>query len=101
MIPRRLAAVAALGLGLIVFWDGARHSPLFSPAERDRRVWLSGQVRGDGRDMAEEGRLAEVYWTRYPDVAADPHYGRTSRLGVSGAREHYNQHGRKEGRIWG
>jgi len=42
--------------------------------------------------------LEEAYWNRYPDVAADPYFGRGSKLG---AAEHYRRHGKAEGRIWG
>lgn len=96
MIARRLAAFAAILAGLAVYWDGASNQ-----AERERRIWLVDQMRGVLREPGQEARLAEAYWNRYPDVAANAIFGRNSRLGIGGAREHYNLHGRKEGRVWG
>jgi hypothetical protein len=43
---------------------------------------------------------AETYWAHYPDVANDPYFGRNGPLGIFGAREHYDRHGRREGRVW-
>ncbi len=50
---------------------------------------------------SEEPAFARAYWTRYPDVGADPYYGANGELGRRGARQHYNRHGRFEGRRWG
>lgn len=97
---RRLLAVAALIAGLLVYWDGARRSPLLDSGEQERRSWLIAQTRGDVRDPLEEARLAEAYWSRYPDVAANARFGRHGKLGSAGAREHFRLHGRKEGRVW-
>ena len=54
-----------------------------------------------GTDLQQEAALADAYWRRYGDVAADSVVGRDGALGVFGAREHYNRHGRRENRIWG
>lgn len=43
---------------------------------------------------------AEAYWRIYPDVAQDAFFGRAGRMGYGGAREHYQRHGRFEGRQW-
>lgn len=51
-------------------------------------------------ELAKEEALAEAYWRRYPDVAADDFFGRDGNLGVHGPRVHYERHGRAEGREW-
>lgn len=101
MTRRTLAAWIAFAIGLAVFADGLWRSPLVNPAERDRRAWLAELAQADRIDAAEEARLAELYWSRYPDIASNSQYGRTGRLGVRGAREHFRIHGEKEGRAWG
>jgi hypothetical protein len=58
-------------------------------------------IKDGGRDDAAERRLAERYWQRYPDIAANGHFGRQGSFGIHGAREHYQRHGRHEGRLWG
>ena len=50
---------------------------------------------------AEEIEMANAYWQRYPDVGQDSYFGRNGVMGIRGARAHYQQHGRHEGRIWG
>jgi hypothetical protein len=52
-------------------------------------------------DPAQEERLARAYWARNPDVAGDSYFGEQGRLGVFGARTHYERHGQREGRAWG
>ncbi|PIE58129.1 MAG: hypothetical protein CSA33_04240 [Desulfobulbus propionicus] len=53
------------------------------------------------KDTAREAKLAEAYWSRYPDVAQSPVWGKKSALGVAGPRDHYLLFGQDEGRIWG
>lgn len=52
-------------------------------------------------DIAQEKKLAQAYWDRYPDVAASAVWGRRSSMGVLGPRDHYRLFGRMEGRHWG
>ena len=40
------------------------------------------------------------YWSRYPDVANDSHYGKYGELGFRGAHEHYSVYGTLEKREW-
>ena len=65
-----------------------------------RQRMLEEVARGKSTDLLAERMLAEAYWSRYPDVAADAVFGRTGKMGIYGAREHYQRHGRHEGRIW-
>lgn len=48
----------------------------------------------------DEKMLAEAYWRRYPDVAADPEFGMSGTLGYAGAFEHYRRYGQQEERVW-
>lgn len=59
------------------------------------------ELKRDYPDEARERMLAEIYWSKYPDVAADAYFGKNGRLGVYGPREHYRRH-RTEGagRVW-
>jgi hypothetical protein len=43
---------------------------------------------------------AERYWSCHPDVAAHPNFGRNGPLAYHGAREHFDRHGKREGRVW-
>jgi hypothetical protein len=43
---------------------------------------------------------AERYWICHPDVAAHRFFGRNGPLAFHGAREHFDRHGKREGRVW-
>ena len=66
-------------------------------------VHHNGDVVGQENDPGSslEHELAEAYWRRYPDIKEDAHYGINGPLGIFGAREHFRQHGKREGRVWG
>jgi len=84
--------------GFAVYAAGASRSPLVDSETGDI---LRVIARGADIDTAAEEALARAYWARYPDVRASPLYGEGGRLGILGAREHFMQHGRREGRVWG
>lgn len=85
-------------VGLAVYATGAlRSSWVDSKTDHVLRVL----ARGADIDRAAEEALARAYWARYPDVRSSPLYGEGGSLGVLGAREHFMQHGRREGRVWG
>ncbi len=89
---------AAFAVGLAIYAAGALQSPLMDEKTGEM---LRVLARTADIDTAAEEKLARAYWTRYPDVAASPLYGEKGGMGVLGAREHYMNHGRREGRIWG
>jgi len=98
----RLAAILAVAAAAwAVYAYGALHSPLLDPALREQRAYIDRVLHESKLDPDEERRLADLYWSRYPDVAADANFGRAGAMGVLGAREHFNRHGRREGRVWG
>lgn len=101
--PASLVALgfAAFAGALAIYAGMAWHSPVWRAELAARDKDLRALAAGAEIDMAAEAKLAEAYWTRYPDVAASAQYGEGGRLGAMGAREHFNRHGRREGRIWG
>ncbi|SDP32914.1 hypothetical protein [Desulforhopalus singaporensis] len=52
-------------------------------------------------DLELEKELARAYWNRYPDIAGSPVWGKNSRLGFLGPRDHYTYLGRMQGKLWG
>ncbi|MEX2616669.1 MAG: hypothetical protein WD767_11280 [Alphaproteobacteria bacterium] len=98
----RRYALAILGLtvAFAVYGYGIYHSPVMNPDFRAQQDLLAHYATS--QHSSEEIRmLAEAYWLRNPDVAADSYFGRNGKMGILGAREHYDRHGRKEGRRWG
>ena len=91
-----LVATAALTL----YGYAALHAPALdrSANGQERRL---GKAPETAEETAEERALAEAYWRRNPDVAADRYYGIEGQLGTAGALEHYRHHGQREGRSWG
>jgi hypothetical protein len=89
---------AAFAAGLAVYAAGASRPPLMD-SRRDEILRVL--ARTANIDTAAEEKLAHAYWARYPDVRASALYGENGRLGILGAREHFMQHGRREGRVWG
>jgi hypothetical protein len=51
-------------------------------------------------DVTEERALAETYWSHHQDVKNNPYFGKNGELGIYGAREHYRNAGKGEGRTW-
>ncbi|MGE4218833.1 MAG: hypothetical protein AB7G39_05240 [Alphaproteobacteria bacterium] len=98
--PIRVAAMLAFLAGLAIYGWGAVHSPLLDADRMAERTYRQAVAAG-AAVSAEDARLAERYWQRYPDIAADPYFGRAGPAGPRGARDHYDKHGRREGRIWG
>jgi hypothetical protein len=98
----RIAVILAVVLvAWAVYAYGAFHSPVLDRELAERKAYLNQIAREARADLGEERRLAEAYWARYPDVANDRNFGRASAMGLAGAREHFNRHGKREGRVWG
>lgn len=83
-----------------VFAIGIVHSPVIDDVLAQERIVLNKHARGDLIDVVREREFAETYWDLNPDVAAHPYFGSAGALGIFGAREHYDRHGRREGRRW-
>lgn len=100
-MTRQLAAILLVAVSLAAYGLGAAHSPLLD-ARRGEAVWLAQRtIATAAQNHAEEVALAEAYWRRNPDVAADRFFGRAGILSPHGAREHWLRHGRRENRRWG
>ncbi len=98
----RRALIAAIGLaGFAIYFWGAVDSPLFDSRRGAEKAYVDRAIRSHRTDPAAERALAEAYWTRNTDVAGDAYYGRNGKLGLAGARAHYERYGRAEGRKWG
>ena len=99
-IFERSAVFAGITLALMAYAIGAWDSPLLDRERRAQRDFVSRYALMVARDETVERGLAERYWAQYADVAADASFGRNGSFGVWGAREHFNRHGRREGRHW-
>lgn len=91
----------AFVFSLVVFAIGIVHSPVIDDVLAQERVVLNKHARSDQVDLVRETGFAQAYWARNPDVAASSFFGVNGALGTFGAREHYDRHGRLEGRRWG
>ncbi|MDD9907884.1 MAG: hypothetical protein OXT06_30270 [Rhodospirillaceae bacterium] len=96
----RSLVFAGIASALVAYAIGAWDSPLLDRERRAQREFVSRYALMATRDETAEQVLAERYWTRYGDVAADANFGRNGSFGIWGAREHFNRHGRREGRHW-
>lgn len=83
----------ALALWDSVYLDKSRYVEALYSA----RLEMSAQAENQN---SFNKNVAEAYWHCYPDVAQDSYFGQSGPLGILGAREHYERHGRREGRIW-
>lgn len=92
--------VAVYAVCLVVFAIGVVRSPVIDHALKQERIVLNKHARSDQIDVVREARFAETYWDLNPDVAAHFYFGRAGALGIFGPREHYDRHGRQEGRPW-
>lgn len=89
-----ITAVSLWLLGLLT-------SPNTSPQTRQQRLFVEHYIQNNAPDLKEIRLMAEIYWKRYPDIGRDAHFGRNGIMGIYGARAHYDQHGKIEGRKWG
>ncbi|HEY9081006.1 hypothetical protein [Magnetovibrio sp.] len=62
--------------------------------------WVVDDLKATYPDTLVEQRLAEQYWSMYPDVAASSKFGVSGALGVYGARRHFQVFGQHENRKW-
>jgi hypothetical protein len=101
-IPARAVLVALVLAACMALWyRGLRTSPVM---RAEMAQTSAGEVEMDQADDPAsrlEHELARTYWQRYPDVREDPYYGINGPAGIHGARAHFQQHGKREGRVWG
>lgn len=96
----KLVTTVAILTTSVCFWLlGLFNSSILDPDAAD--VTFQAKLAPDDSARAEQQRrLAEAYWTRYPDIRTHHYFGEEGPLGVNGAWEHYQQHGRFEGRMF-
>ncbi|OGR17101.1 MAG: hypothetical protein A2X81_12765 [Desulfobacterales bacterium GWB2_56_26] len=99
-VLRLLVCVAAVLIATLLWFEGLFHSPLMDPRRQTERKFVSNYVRANTPDSEKERLLADSYWRRYRDVREDAYWGENGPMGIWGPRDHYRQHGRKEGRIF-
>jgi len=96
-----LVAAALLLLLAVVLWiDGLLHSPLIDARRAEESAFVNAHLAAKARDQEQEQLLAQGYWRRYRDVRLDPYWGENGPMGIHGPRDHYRQHGRREGRFF-
>lgn len=84
-----------------VLWTrGFIQSPLVEPHLRLEEQFIRDYVQANNPDLQQEKILAESYWLRYSDVRGNSYWGVNGPLGIWGARDHFMQHGKREGRIF-
>lgn len=98
---RRWVAVVVIVVGVALWWYGLARSPVFNSERADARKYVNMVLSTRAPDYGKEQQFARAYWQRYPDVRAHWLWGEQGTMGVTGARDHYRLHGRREGRIWG
>jgi hypothetical protein len=91
--------VAAVVISSALWLAGFLSSPLFLPEDQIKQNYRQNFTGTDNPEYQAEKDLAEAYWHRYPDVKQSEYWGPEGPLGIHGPRDHYEQHGRKEGRI--
>lgn len=101
---RKTLATAAGSLLMLVamaLWvEGLLHSPLVDEKLAIEQAYVAAHISATARSDEEERLLAQGYWRRYHDVRLDRHWGENGPMGIHGPRDHYRQHGRREGRIF-
>lgn len=107
MITRRdRRTILACGILLTAIWGGIatdlKGSVFLDDDRYDEALYAAHLMQGAGGGAAVsfDKESAEAYWACYPDVGRDSYFGASGPLGILGAREHYERHGRSEGRIW-
>jgi hypothetical protein len=90
-----------LALSLILWLHGLLSTQIFDPAVHIPQQKAAALLRDAAAQRADEVQLARDYWLRYSDVRTHAFFGENGPLGISGAKEHFRQHGRREGRIYG
>lgn len=102
--PRRAfslaLSLAAVAVSTLLWFAGLLNSPVVEPELAREKQFLNQFITANSPDLEAERALAHGYWRRYPDIRDHSHWGEQGPMGIWGARDHYRQHGRREGRIF-
>ncbi|BDD85681.1 hypothetical protein [Desulfofustis limnaeus] len=97
---RALLSISVLAVSIAIYYRGWQNSPLAEPKLAAERTYLRGYLEKHAPDLARERLLAESYWHRYEDIRLHSYWGENGPMGIWGPRDHYEQHGRREGRLF-
>ena len=87
-------------LAMALWIEGLLHSPLVDQRLAIEQTYVAAHISANARNDEEERLLAQGYWRRYRDVRLDRYWGENGPMGIHGPRDHFRQHGRREGRIF-
>lgn len=95
-----LLTLSAICASVFYYVTGMLQSPLSDHRYTAEAGFLRKYINDNDPDLQEEKALAEGYWLRYPDVKINHYWGVDGPMGIWGPRDHYLQHGKREGRIF-
>lgn len=93
-------SLTAITVSLYLYINNLLHSPIVNPSQQAEKKYLQSFIENNDQRYKEEKLLAEGYWLRYKDVATNRYWGKNGPMGIWGPRDHYQLHGRREGRIF-
>lgn len=91
-------------LSFTLWFCGLMNSVIVNPerhSEKNYRILSMGEKGAHSPDLQKQHMLSLAYWKRYRDIKKDPYFGENGPNGILGGREHYKQHGKYEGRVYG
>jgi hypothetical protein len=97
---RGAIAIAVLFLSIAVWLWGLLNSDIAGDERGSAPTRQATRQPTESVDDVQRRRAAESYWERYPEIREHHYFGEHGPLGIDGARQHYLQHGRHEGRIY-
>ena len=100
-LMRLMLAAVFLCSGFVLWLIGAQDSVLLHNDRMQEQSFIADILIKRAPDYHREKALAEAYWARYPDVRKHRMWGQGGVMGIKGPRDHYELHGKKEGRVWG
>lgn len=97
---RALLTATVIALAAFFWVKSYFHSPLWLPQKNEEQEYLKKYVANNSPDYLQEKLLAQAYWLRYKDIKENKYWGENGPQNIWGPRNHYLQHGRKEGRTF-
>lgn len=95
-----LLTVVSICTSLFFYFNGLSRTSIFNPQKRYEEKFVQKYIEENDPDYHEELILAQSYWLRYEDVNDNDYWGVNGPMGIWGARDHFLQHGKREGRIF-
>lgn len=99
-IARAFVSAIIISISLWLWTRGLLQSPVMDPLVLKEKAFVKQYIQDNSPDYGAVKLLAEAYWERYPDVERDSYYGRKGPMGIFGPKEHFEQHGKREGRLY-